>query len=135
LQIRFFPPIFLPIVWIHGRWSSLLRDGTEDADMARTEITGRKAGLVELIGRDVGHIQNPPPNDDFDAFSIAEFCRRHRVSVQLFYKMRDQMPATFRLGTRVLISREAATAWRAGRAAAARTPPDAQHTVKNKPKT
>jgi hypothetical protein len=104
----------------------VLRDSTEDADMARPQVTGPKAGPVESTGQDAH-----PPIDDFDAFSIAEFCRRHGVSVQLFYKMRDQMPATFRLGSRVLISREAATAWRAGRTAAC----DAQRTVENKPTT
>jgi hypothetical protein len=83
--------------------------------MARAEVTGRKAGVVESRGQNAHGIRGPPPTNDLDAYSIAEFCRRHGVSVQLFYKMRDQMPATFRLGSRVLISREAATAWRVGR--------------------
>jgi len=39
--------------------------------------------------------------------------------VQAFYKYRDLMPATFNVGTRVLISREAAAAWRRDREAAA----------------
>jgi hypothetical protein len=50
--------------------------------------------------------------DDVDAYSITEFCHRHRISPQLFYKARGEMPATFRVGTRVLISREAAQRWR-----------------------
>jgi hypothetical protein len=50
--------------------------------------------------------------DEIDAFSVEEFCRRHRISVQAFYKHRALMPATFNVGTRVLISREAAAAWR-----------------------
>jgi hypothetical protein len=58
--------------------------------------------------------------DDADAFSVAEFCKRHRISPQLFYKFKNQMPATFRVGTRVLISREAAAAWRRGRERAAK---------------
>ena len=53
--------------------------------------------------------------DDADAYSIEEFCRRHRISVQIFYKLKDEMPVTFRVGTRVLISREAAARWRARR--------------------
>ena len=65
--------------------------------MARAEVTGRK--LVNAA-------------DDADAFSVAEFCKRHRISVQLFYKNRQQMPRTFNVGCRVLISREAAAAWR-----------------------
>ncbi len=68
----------------------------------RSEVTGGK-----------------PHAADADAFSVAEFCRRHGVSVQLFYKFRDQMPATFRVGSRVLISREAAAKWRREREAAA----------------
>jgi hypothetical protein len=58
---------------------------------------------------------------DGDAYSIGEFCARHRISAQLFYKLRPQglMPATFRVGTRVLISREAAAAWRRERENAA----------------
>ena len=62
--------------------------------MARPEVTGRK------------------PDDAVDAFGVAEFCRRNRISVGLFYKLRDQMPATFNVGTRVLISKESAAAWR-----------------------
>jgi len=71
--------------------------------MAHSEVTGHKPAA--------------PAVDDADAFSIGEFCRRHRISVQAFYKFRDEMPATFRVGTRVLISREAATAWRRQREA------------------
>jgi hypothetical protein len=68
--------------------------------MARAEITGRKISLQIT--------------DDADSFSITEFCRRNRISVQLFYKLKPQglMPPTFRLGARVLISKEAAAAWR-----------------------
>jgi hypothetical protein len=73
--------------------------------MVRPEVTGRKLPAAAT--------------DDADAFSVAEFCRRHSVSVQLFYKFRDEMPATFRVGTRVLISKEAAAAWRREREAAA----------------
>jgi hypothetical protein len=86
--------------------------------MARDEVIGRKAGIVESMGQDARGIRGSPQIHDFDAYSIAEFCRRHGVSVQLFYKMRDEMPATFRLGSRVLVSREAAVAWRAKREAA-----------------
>jgi hypothetical protein len=76
--------------------------------MVRPEVTGRKMGLPE-----------PELVDEVDAFTISEFCRRHRISLALFYKMRPQMPVTFNLGARVLISREAATAWRRERENAA----------------
>ena len=70
--------------------------------MARPEVTGRKTALLDAA-------------DNADAFTINEFCARHRISVQLFYKNRKQMPRTFNVGTRVLISREAAAAWRRAR--------------------
>lgn len=72
--------------------------------MARSEATGHKPAA--------------PAVDDADAFSIGQFCRRHGISVQAFYKYKGQMPATFRVGTRVLISKEAAAAWRRQREAA-----------------
>jgi hypothetical protein len=67
--------------------------------MARPEVTGRKIALLDTA-------------DDADAYSVDEFCARHRISPQLFYKFRKQMPRTFNVGTRVLISKEAAAAWR-----------------------
>lgn len=74
--------------------------------MARPEVTGRKIASFDVA-------------DDPDAFSVNEFCGRHRISVQLFYKNRKQMPRTFNVGTRVLISKEAAAAWRRERENAA----------------
>jgi hypothetical protein len=67
--------------------------------MARPEVTVRKVVMLDAA-------------DDADAFTVNEFCARHRISVQLFYKNRNQMPRTFNVGTRVLISKEAAAAWR-----------------------
>ena len=74
--------------------------------MARPEVTGRKTTHLNAV-------------DDADAYSVDEFCARHRISPQLFYKFRKQMPATFNVGTRVLISKEAAAAWRREREHAA----------------
>ena len=67
--------------------------------MARPEVTSRKPFNAA---------------DHADAYSVGEFCARHRISPQLFYKLRPQglMPVTFNVGSRVLISREAADAWR-----------------------
>ena len=73
--------------------------------MARPEVKGQKT--------------TDKPQQDPDALSIQEFCSRHRISVQLFYKNREQMPASFNVGRRVLISREAAAAWRRAREQAA----------------
>jgi hypothetical protein len=76
--------------------------------MARPEVTGRKPTQLNAT-------------DDADAFSIGGFCARHRISPQLFYKLKPLglMPVTFSVGTRVLISREAAAAWRRERENAA----------------
>lgn len=74
--------------------------------MARPEVTGRKPTHLNAT-------------NDADAYSVDEFCARHRISVQLFYKNREQMPRTFNVGTRVLISKEAAAAWRRDREQAA----------------
>jgi hypothetical protein len=68
--------------------------------MARPETTGRKIIATEC---------------DHDAFSVAEFCRRHGISIQVFYKRRSEMPPTFCVGTRRLISKESAARWRAAR--------------------
>jgi hypothetical protein len=74
--------------------------------MARPEVTGRKS--LDSV-------------DNADAYSVDEFCARHRISPQLFYKLKPQglMPVTFNVGTLVLISREAAAAWRRARENAA----------------
>jgi hypothetical protein len=74
--------------------------------MPRPEVTGRKIALVDVA-------------DDADAFTVNEFCARHRISVAMFYKIRKQMPRTFNVGARVLISKEAAAAWRRERERAA----------------
>jgi hypothetical protein len=83
--------------------------------MARHRAIGRKslAGMADL-NRRKREIESP------DAFSVREFCERHRISQQLFYKLRHKglMPHTFRVGSRTLVSREAASAWRREREAA-----------------
>jgi hypothetical protein len=77
--------------------------------MARLEVTGRKMAVAH---------PEPVTLDDADAYSVYEFCRRHRISVQVFYKHRALMPDSFFIGSRRLISREAAARWRAAREAA-----------------
>lgn len=49
-----------------------------------------------------------------DAMSIETFCRRHGFSRAMYYIMRDKgrAPREIKVGTRVLISREAAAEWR-----------------------
>ena len=56
---------------------------------------------------------------DLDAYTIEEFCRRHSISVAMYYKLRQQKPTPreMRLGARVLIRRESAAEWRSEREA------------------
>ncbi len=48
------------------------------------------------------------------AYSIAEFCRAHRVSRAFFYVLqkRGEGPAVMKVGKRTLVSDEAAKHWR-----------------------
>jgi hypothetical protein len=66
--------------------------------MAGPEVTGRKV------------IAGPT----FAAFTIAEFCRAHRISQSMYFKMRNTGlgPREMRVGARVLISLESAERWR-----------------------
>jgi hypothetical protein len=84
---------------------------------ARPEITGKRSAPLERPEATARKPKLLDAGDDADAYSVDEFCRRHRISVQAFYKYKGDMPATFRVGTRVLISREAAAAWRRQREA------------------
>ena len=74
-----------------------------------------------------GRPQNPrgPPDDDggADACSIPTFCRRHHISESFYHKLKAMGlgPATMRIGRRVLISSEAAAAWRRAREANSKT--------------
>ena len=54
------------------------------------------------------------PGTDRKAFSIDEFCIAHRISRAMFYKIRKQgrAPRIMTVGSRQLISGEAAAEWR-----------------------
>jgi hypothetical protein len=60
-------------------------------------------------------------NDGADAFGIPEFCRRHHISQSFYFKLQalGLGPAIMKVGSRVLISKEAAAAWRRKRERAA----------------
>ena len=77
--------------------------------MARPEVTGKKPTLTAAD-------RGPPL-----AMSIREFCTAHRISEDMFFKMRRQGwgPAVMRVGARTLISIEAAAEWRKAREQAA----------------
>jgi hypothetical protein len=53
------------------------------------------------------------------AYSIREFCAAHRLSQSMYFKMRSMGfgPREMHVGTRILITMEAAAAWRAEREA------------------
>jgi hypothetical protein len=76
------------------------------------EITKLSATLAAALAEAI--------TDEADAFSLATFCRRHGLSLQMYYKIaqQDLAPETFNIGTRVLVSKEAAARWRAKREAA-----------------
>ena len=58
--------------------------------------------------------RRPQPFLQRDCLSIDQFCESHGISRPHFYRLRAQglTPTEFRLGTRVLITKEAAEAWR-----------------------
>jgi len=62
--------------------------------------------------------------EDRDAFTIPEFCRRHGFSQSKYFEIAaaGEGPRVMRVGKRVLISREAAGAWRRAREAASCSP-------------
>jgi hypothetical protein len=59
------------------------------------------------------------------AYTIKEFCRAHRISEGLYYKMQNagEGPRVMEVGTRRLISQEAAAAWRRARESSPPTVP------------
>jgi hypothetical protein len=65
-------------------------------------------------------IDTPMGTDDLDAFSVEEFCQRHGISRAFLYLLwrRGDGPCFMQVGTRRLISREAAGEWRARMTAA-----------------
>jgi hypothetical protein len=69
--------------------------------MARPEVTARKSDPTEST-------------EDRDAYSIAEFCRRHNLSHGTYYNLKNRGlgPREARAMSRVIITKEAAADWR-----------------------
>jgi hypothetical protein len=82
--------------------------------MARPEITGKKPHATAHASGEAPTIRGPPL-----AMSIREFCAAHRISEDMFYKMRRENwgPTVMHVGSRTLISHEAAERWRREREA------------------
>ena len=57
---------------------------------------------------------NTTTNDTADAYTIDEWCRRHRLSRATFYNLlrRGEAPRVMKVGIRTIISREASEEWR-----------------------
>jgi len=112
--------------------------------MARREVTGRKPGVsADLIERASGPpdpeddeptqhgeppdqaaatlppIRGPPPRL---ALSIIEFCEAFGISEDFFYKLKrqGQAPRLMKVGSRTLVSLQAANEWRIERERAAK---------------
>ena len=86
--------------------------------MARPEVNGGRSSAGKELAR-----KEPTPRL---ALSIPEFCEAHGISEGMFYKMKKQnrelTPREMKIGTRTLITLEAAAKWRAEREAASTAP-------------
>jgi hypothetical protein len=85
------------------------------------QVTGRKPG-IKTIDRDGSPDPKQPPSSPPPrlALSILEFCAAFGLSEDFFYKLKrqGQAPRLMRVGSRTLISMEAADEWRKAREAA-----------------
>jgi hypothetical protein len=103
-------------------------DRPDDPDVvaaaAGRVVPPRRKSRVRPPARRRSHRTRAPPDDDAsaDAYSIAEFCRRHSISESFYFALQaaGEGPRVMKVGGRVLISREAAAAWRRRRERAAR---------------
>lgn len=86
--------------------------------MARPEITGRKLVAGAEAEEKLPSIRGPP----IAAYSIHEFCHAFRISVDHYYRLQrlGHGPDVMKVGTRTIISVEAASRWREQREAAAK---------------
>jgi hypothetical protein len=108
--------------------------------MAPPEVTGKKTTTTSSNRAKLGHNRGPPLDDDGPkyrrrpvsadanslAMSIREFCRLHGISEDQFFKMQREKwgPVTMKVGSRTLISAEAAAEWRREREANRRDKPE-----------
>ena len=78
----------------------------------------RRAAATQQIAR-------PPPIDP-DLLTLDQFCRQHNISRPFYYKLKAQGLGLhdFKLGSKTMISRDAAAAWRREREAGSQ---DAAH--------
>jgi hypothetical protein len=87
--------------------------------MARADTPDRKSRADDIPRNDDTPRADTPDAysiaiTEVDSYSIDTFYLRHGMSPQMYVKMRQQGlgPREFRIGSRVKISKEAATEWR-----------------------
>ena len=92
--------------------------------MSRAEVTGRKPGVSADL--DPPPLVRGPPVDRTVpqlAMSIPQFAEAHGISASMYFKLKKQglTPREMKVGSRTLITFEAAAQWRAEREAASGT--------------
>ena len=72
-------------------------------------------------------LEHSPARDGVAAYTIKKFCEAHSISQSFYFKLKSLglAPREMRLGTRVLITQEAAADWRRAR--------EADHTTDSTP--
>ena len=90
--------------------------------MARGEVSGKKPGESTL-----GSGSSPMT---LLAMTIPQFCNAHNISEGFYYKLKKQKltPREMKVGTRTLVTFEAAADWRAEREAASKASPEKEGT-------
>src|SRR5262245_1934497 len=95
--------------------------GEQEADATTNEDSGEQEPTP--LREPVPHVHDRPPRirGPPAAYSIRQFCRDHNISESMYFKMRAMGlgPREMAVGTRRLISQEAAAEWRRAREAAA----------------
>jgi hypothetical protein len=80
-------------------------EAASESENPESEVEKKKKPQVKLV-----RVLETPL-----AFSVEEFCKAHSISIGFFYTLlkEGRAPEIMKLGTRTLISREAAARWRA----------------------
>ena len=95
--------------------------------MSRAEVTGRKP-VVSADLDPLPLVRGPPVDRTVPqlAMSIPQFAEAHGISASMYFKLKKQglTPREMKVGTRTLITFEAAAKWRAEREAASTAPPE-----------
>jgi hypothetical protein len=101
----------------------MLREVSRSFAMARGEVTGKKLRTNDAAEKQEKqpsfHASPPPPFAR--AFTIAEFCKAHRISQTTYFELKKsgEGPDEMAAGRRRIISQEAAARWRKAREVAA----------------